>query len=281
MTDCASELAALRLKVASLEARLAQLDLAGGQGRQLADARQPVAATCKYTTHSRSNLVELLPSLPGANLKKFDGRCSRRYVKLEAAWQACERDPVCVGVVRDNGLACGGPLSPYELRGGGLHRGSGTAWVCEERLQHTAREGHSVVAPTAPPGASSAREGFSFIVLGACAMPNYDCLFVREVRDAVAALRAVFVGAQRRPIAVISDGGIPARALMEHVQPDLVTTIPQAVLTQSSFTTVNDLRVRALARRPMAPLPRAAWIRRSRAARTAGAQAARLPPPAL
>jgi hypothetical protein len=250
-TSCEYEVQALRARIETLEAQLA---LQTAPIRRLEELE-----SCSYEKLEHTNLPELLPSLPGANLKKYDGRCSRRFNRFEAAWAACMKEPACVGVEKDNGLACGGghrrlngrgesnPPFVYELRGGGnSQRGPGTAWVCRKRLKKQQATGSLAVHPNAPSGAVSAREGFVFIALGACAQPNYDCLFLREVRDAIAALRArVGAAANRRPVAVISDGAISAPALMEKLQPDLVKVIPQEALS-GRLASDSDQRVRKL-----------------------------------
>lgn len=243
----AGEVAALRSTVASLEAQVAalqrQMGIRESDGRRLEVAG---GAPCSPAKRDRTNLVELLPSLAGADLTRSDGRCSRRYRNFERAWNACMNEPACVGVSKDNGLPCGG-LHPFELRGGGVHRGPGTSWVCEARLAASVSQNSvAAIAAHAPPNAAQAREGFVFIVLGACALPGLDCKFLREVRDAIAALRATFPSRSARPIAVVSDGGISASALIEHLKCDLVHPIPTKALLVSSMTTVSDVRVRKL-----------------------------------
>ena len=161
-------------------------------------------------------------------------------------------EPACVGVVRDNGLACGRGIGrknvgthPYELRGGGESRGPGTAWVCRPRLERDSGDGKPLVSTSAPKDTLSAKEGYVFIVLGACAQPSYDCTFVREVREAIKALRAS-VSTAGRPIAVIGDGGIGAAPLMATLKPDVVHMIPRSVIARSNVAQVSDIRVRKL-----------------------------------
>ena len=56
--------------------------------------------------------------------------------------------------------------------------------------------------PQVPP------EGFLYILHGGCAARDYGCNHVLEMATSVASIRAL--PPPRRPIAVLSDGGIPA-----------------------------------------------------------------------
>lgn len=268
---CNAEVASLRAHVSTLEAQLAALQAQlripaePHPGRRLQENTSAPVPCGSQQRHDRSNLVELLPSLPSADMSKFDGRCSRRYATLDSAWTACTDEPACVGVVRDNGLRCGRGQQQYELRGGSMQRGPGTAWVCAPRLQQSAAGESALVAPTAPANAAHAREGFVFIVLGACAMPNHDCKFVREVSDAIDALKDVFAsGLARRPIAVVSDGGINLASLMRRLAPDVLVRIPQADLDGGASSGASkdlaghsDQRVRKLLAYRASPFERA------------------------
>ena len=248
-SSCAAEAAALRATVESLQARVAHLEAQLGEGALMeGPSGRRLEEACHPQKRDSSNLIELLPSSSDADMTRFDGRCSRRHLQFESAWDACMKLTACVGVVRDNGLLCGGGRvkHQFELRGGGLHRGPGSAWVCPSRLKQSISSSASLVAPTAPAGTARAQEGFIFIVLGACARPDFSCVFLREVRDAIAALRAVHLRKGARPIAVISDGGISTSALMATLKPDLVHMIPSEMLQRSSVTQVSDIRVRKL-----------------------------------
>ena len=55
-------------------------------------------------------------------------RCGFRYESLAAAKTACLANPVCGGIVHDNGLFCAGQLKSYELRSGTIH--SDTTSLC-------------------------------------------------------------------------------------------------------------------------------------------------------
>ena len=260
----AREISALKSTVATLEAQVATLQAELASARDNHGGRRLQATSdCAYVKKDGVNLVELLPSLPGADMTRSDGRCSRRYMNFNKAWQACMLEAACVGIVKDNGLPCGrssrGSLHPFELRGGGLHRGPGTSWVCEARLALSTRQNTATaatVATKAPPGAVNAREGFTFIVLGACAIPGLACKFLCEVRDAIAALRQVFPSPTARPIAVITDGGINSAALLKYLNCDLIHLIPQRVLLSARTTQDGDVRVRKLLAYAAAPFER-------------------------
>ena len=224
------------------------------------------SSACVPTQYLNSNLMELLPSKPDANMKLHDGRCSRRYTSMESAWAACMVEAACTGVVRDNGLDCVGARPrnrmqhgshQFELRSGALQLGSGLAWTCPQRLEafeKAAAQVTTLVSPNASAALADDREGYMFIVLGACPRPKLDCTFLEEVRLAILALRAQtkFRGnrprsrIRPRPIAVVTDRSIAPEALMAFLQPDIVRTIPAKELTGSSVTRSTDLRVRKL-----------------------------------
>ena len=223
-----------------------------GPGRRLA-AEEP----CVRERRPHTNLLQLLPSASNADLSVHDGRCSRRYADIDAAWAACMSEAACVGVVRDNGLRCpsgagwskgkgkGRASYQYELRGGGLQRARTAAWVCAPRLAAHQPIAGTFASPNATVEAATAKQGYVFITLGACSLPNYDCTFIREARMAIRALRLVD---QHRPIAVLSDGGVPTAALLAATEADLVTVIDASKLAASSkaAATTADLRVRKL-----------------------------------
>ena len=68
----------------------------------------------------------------------------------------------------------------------------GAAWVCPHRLSVVERaEAHGALlaSPRHPEWARAVPpEGYVFIALGPCSLPGYDCLFLREVREAIGAL---------------------------------------------------------------------------------------------
>jgi len=271
MESCSSEVLRLRARVATLEAQLAATALAPvevtprvisapvyrnstvGLDRRLEE--------CTRQRFAQTNLRALLPSLPDADLSLHDGRCSRRYADLDAAWTACMAEPACAGVVRDNGLRCSSPPPlrgrgkgggrrqqgklEYELRGHGIESGATVAWACPSRLAALEVVTGTFAAPRSPSGAASAAQGYIFITLGACARPGYACHFVRETRDAIRALRLVD---SQRPIAVLSDGSVPTQPLLKATGSDLVTVIDVGSLRGKSKAagTTADLRVRKL-----------------------------------
>lgn len=117
--------------------------------------------------------------------------------------------PRCTGVVRDNGIYCSGVRKAFELRGGGTEPSRRTnAWVCGKRLAETEIAEKAALPPNS---GANMEEGFLFIVHGGCARPGYNCTHVLELREAVGSLRAIPIGG--RPIAVLSDGAIPASFL--------------------------------------------------------------------
>lgn len=225
-------------------------------------------ATCEPTRQPDSNLVELLPSLPDADLNRYDGRCSRRYASLETAWKACMAEPRCTGVVRDNGLACrkgsAARSHQFELRGGAVRSGAGTAWTCASRLTSAAALNSApLISSSAPSGTAKAKEGFMFVVLGSCSRPQYDCTFLQEVRAAIAALRRSMSASRvPRPIAVVSDGGIAASTLLEQLRPDTVHIIPPRAFDEAGKKIANeaDLRVRKLVAYRHAPFERTVFL---------------------
>ena len=231
-TDLCGEIARLRERVIILEAQLRATSPSPPPlplfGRALAAEQE-----CERTKQPRTNLLQLLPSDASADVSLHDGRCSRRYAELDEAWSACLAEPHCGGVVRDNGLECPQRQFPrrrrlklhYELRGGGVAVGSTAAWLCQRRL--SALPTGMVASPTAHVAAATSREGYVLIALGSCAMPGYDCVFIRECRSAIRALRRVD---RSRPIVVVTDGGIPAKALLGATDADAVHTIPASAI---------------------------------------------------
>ena len=274
-----SQLAAALARVAHLEQALDGVTNASSTtilGRRLQGSNASSSTHCTRVLHTAANLMELLPSTPTATMNLFDGRCSRRHTSLDSAWKACMAEPDCTGVVRDNGLKCHGRGGPsrgpgshqYELRGGILQQGvrATTAWACAERLQETEKAGGldgQLLSPSARQrGLGSSREGFVFIVLGSCPRRALDCVFLREVKQAIAAVRAATQASEKvRPVAVISDRGIAPKRLLEALEPDLVHVIPA-----SSFSTpgvvshVDDLRVRKLIAYRHAPFERNVFL---------------------
>ena len=122
-------------------------------------------------------------------------------------------------------------------------------------------------------------EGYVFIALGPCSLPGYDCLFLREVREAIGALRAVDPS---RPIAAIGDGGIPAAELLRILGCDLVKTISDSA-TSDGACTLRPKSVVATAEPAGsgAPPPTAVTVARTPKAGSSSATSARravLPP---
>ena len=279
---CASELTALRAQLAAALERVSRLeDALTPAARRLSDAlpatssaspaglmsAASLSAPCRWQEHKLSNLAALLPSAPGADMSHFDGRCSRRYRNFDRAWEACLAEPECTGVVKDNGLACkrssktnsgNAPAKfVYELRGGSMTRGPGTAWVCDDRIKaRELEQSRPMVAAGAPANVISAAEGYVFIVLGSCSRPALDCLFLNEVESAISTLRKAEPAGSRRPIAIVTDGGVSAKGLLARLKPDLVSTIPAKMLHASSINSVNDVRVRKLLAYRHAPFER-------------------------
>lgn len=178
---------------------------------------------CVREKRPSTDLLRLLPSPANADFHRHDGRCAYRYKQLNAAWAGCIAEPLCVGVVRDNGLACGGRQAshPFELRGGGASRGASTnAWVCGPRLRAVEQaEAEARPPPQVPP------EGFLYVLHGGCAVRDYGCNHVLEMATSVASIRAL--PPPRRPIAVLSDGGIPAVWLRSRLGSRLVAIWPR------------------------------------------------------
>mmetsp|Transcript_31582 Transcript_31582/g.94129 ORF Transcript_31582/g.94129 Transcript_31582/m.94129 type:complete len:484 (-) Transcript_31582:21-1472(-) len=186
---------------------------------------------CVREKRPSTDLLRLLPSPANADFHRHDGRCAYRYKQLNAAWAGCIAEPLCVGVVRDNGLACGGRQAshPFELRGGGASRGASTnAWVCGPRLRAVEQaEAEARPPPQVPP------EGFLYVLHGGCAVRDYGCNHVLEMATSVASIRAL--PPPRRPIAVLSDGGIPAVWLRSRLGVDYV-----AALSVSGGEAIDD-----------------------------------------
>eukprot|EP00966_Prymnesium_polylepis_P280558 6482216-Prymnesium_polylepis.1 len=59
-------------------------------------------------------------------------------------------------------------------------------------------------------------------MIGGCPDASYKCNFVREVSQAVQAVRGVLGGRGERSIAVLADGGVPLQWIYDHVKPDIV-----------------------------------------------------------
>ena len=217
-------------------------------GRRLFASNSYVSASRNQSRHAcgdmqkwpNTNLERLLPSMPNSDLSRHGGRCSRRYEDFETAWAACLAETACVGVVRDNGLRCQrqrarrrqssggrGVLMSFELRGGNLRSGPGAAWVCPRRLQGVEEADSGLLAaPDRESWASAVpAEGYVLIAFGPCSLPDGGCLFLREAREAIRALRSVD---NSRPIAVLSDGAIAASELLALLGCDLVKTVSDA-----------------------------------------------------
>ena len=166
-------------------------------------------------------------------------RCAMRHATLRSATKACAGMPQCVGVVRDNGMHCAGmmvgrQMLRFELRGGyATPQGGHVAWVCPAHYKEP--EGH--VAPHA----KGAKAGFVFMLLGSCTQPEYACTHVHELADAIASIRALKLQPER-PIAILSDGGLPHDWVWEHLKPDIVQ--PLAVEGQEDYG--EDVRGRKL-----------------------------------
>ena len=268
-SDCDGEVRSLRARVTSLEAELARLRhlLVPAPALPQLDAtharRLSSYESCKREKRRNTNLLRLLPSAPDADMSEHDGRCSRRYGDIDSAWEACMAEPACAGIVRDNGLRCrggeanrrralgknrgrrSGDTLDFELRGGGVAQGSTTAWICGSRLRAltpvagtTYRRHNNVKLNNA-----SAAQGYVFIALGPCALPSYNCSFLQEARNAIRALREVD---SARPIAVLSDGGVPTQALLQATEADLITVLDSYSGAARSAGTASDLRVRKL-----------------------------------
>merc|ERR1712032_1678414 len=76
--------------------------------------------TCFYVKHDNSNAP--IPIVTD----RF--RCSIRFTTLGKAEKACNENPDCESVVKDNGMCK--PTKLYELRKGALYTDSGiTTWV--------------------------------------------------------------------------------------------------------------------------------------------------------
>ena len=168
-------------------------------------------------------------------------RCAMRHATLRSATKACAGLPQCVGVVRDNGMPCAGMMTGrqmlrFELRGGyATPQGGHVAWVCPAHY----KEPEGRVAPHA----KGAKAGFVFMLLGSCAAPEYACTHVHELKDAIASIRALKLQPER-PIAILSDGGLPHDWVWEHLKPDIVQ--PLAVEGQQDPMLGEDVRGRKL-----------------------------------
>ena len=163
-------------------------------------------------------------------------------------------EPECTGVVKDNGLACkrssktnsgNAPAKfVYELRGGSMTRGAGTAWVCDDRIKaRELEQSRPVVAAGAPANVISAAEGYVFIVLGSCSRPALDCLYLNEVESAISALRkaepALPPADCDRDRRQVSAKGLLARLTRSRVD-------DPGEMLRGSINNVNDVRVRKL-----------------------------------
>jgi hypothetical protein len=231
-----------RWNIRSREERPALDDGAGG----VREADAPAAVgVCERQQRAQTNLVQLIPSIPGSDLSRDDGRCSRRHASINQAWSACMALPECAGVVRDNGIACGGGARlPFELRAGAPVPSRKTnAWVCPARLQ-AAAAAEAVARPPAL-GSPALREGFLFILHGGCARPDYSCTHVNELKEAVASLQVLPLGG--RPIAVISDGGIPAAHLTKSLGVTYVSSLDHAVSSHANSVVSLPVVVSSLA----------------------------------
>jgi hypothetical protein len=316
--NCSSMIGALTSEIKRLRARMEDLELqvaAASTSNALADqgssihgdvgrltpglvfhappGRTLAEVKCQRERRPRTNLVQLLPSLPGSDVNLHSGRCSRRYSTLESAWDACIAEPACSGVVKDNGIPCTSATRGFlwikkktaeekrrfELRGGGARRGPGVAWVCPQRLARADESGRTLPATRRRRGQGKSRhkdapvaalsnsgvaspesEGYLFIALGPCPMPDYDCLFLREARDAVTNLRKVD---GRRPIAVVSDGGVPSSVLLKVLGVDMVTVINLPNQTSSDENADHfegDARVRKLLAYGQTPFQRTVFM---------------------
>jgi len=225
-----------------------------GRDRPTTGDSEPVfQGGCQREQRARTNLVTLLPSLPGFDLAKYDGRCSRRYGAINEAWRACMAEPGCTGVVRDHGLECTpGKNLPFELRAGVSEASRQTnAWVCAERLRAT-----EVTEAAARHTGAAPKEGFLFILHGGCARPDYNCTHVLELREAVASLRAQPLGG--RPIAVLSDGAIPAAWLRSRLGVTFVQTLTAG--NRSATAIDDDLRSKKLRAYPNTPFERTVFL---------------------
>ena len=232
-----------------------------------------VAPQCTRKRMPRTNLALLLPSTPDADLSLHDGRCSRRYVNLEAAWEACMAEPECTGVVRDNGLSCPikphervgrsrrrqGDLMKFELRGGAVQSGASAAWVCLSRLSafDSSMRG-TRVASWAQPNATMAIEGYLFIILGPCSLPDLGCPFIRDAREAIRTVRHVD---SKRPIAIVTDGGVHSASLLKATRADIVKIVPAEVAAAAGEAwTTKDMRVRKLLAYEQSPFERTVFL---------------------
>lgn len=101
--------------------------------------------------------------------------------------------------------------------------------------------------------------GFVFILFGACSGDSsggYDCLHLKELREAITSLRRIYPpGEVGRGVAILSDGAVPGEWLYAHLQPDLVQ---QVVL--SSNVLDSDLRAKKLLAYGQSPYARTVFL---------------------
>lgn len=126
----------------------------------------------------------------------------------------------------------------FELRAGGAEPSAvSNAWVCEARLAAAAH----LESAARPPTDNVPREGFVYILHGGCALPDFGCKHVLELREAVGSLRAQRLSG--RPIAVLSDGAIPSAWLKSTLEVDYVATLTPVRLNcprNALSATLND-----------------------------------------
>lgn len=150
-------------------------------------------------------------------------RCSVRFQNVEEAWSACLQRTSCLGVVKDNGISCGGSHRQYELRASVPRPEKGPlAFVCSERVEarRAMQQQHSLDQRKG----LNLSAGFLFIVLGACDKPAMSCSHLVDLENSVRLLRAHGMG---YPIAVLSDGGVDDVWFRKHVAVDLIEHVSE------------------------------------------------------
>ena len=208
---------------------------------------------CTVRKRPQTNLLENLPSAKKFVNKKADPRCDKRFATVEGALAACAQNPLCGGVSRDNGLRCGSgarpPLLRFELRAGTPAPSRATAsWTCEERMRPAKRLTRD--------GVGSLEAGFVFIMLGGCSEPDYACNFVRDIALSITSIRKAYgTRAHARPIAVLTDGGVPPSWILGNLGVDVVQP-----LSLSRGDLDADPRAKKLLAYPQSPFRKTVFL---------------------